>query len=155
MARKIKTPLPVKTGGSVPDFLDENTVKLPDPDKKEFLKILRGKMGIISLACSSTGILPETVDQWIREDPEFQRDLSLCNEAALDFVESRMFEKINEGDSRLIRFFLETRGKKRGYVTKKEIEAVSSSPIILTMEEAMIMGSSINELNPQSPPAQN
>ncbi|MDO5580172.1 MAG: hypothetical protein Q4G69_03485 [Planctomycetia bacterium] len=130
---------------------EENAVQIPNLNKAEFLKTLRSKMGIISLACSSSGISPEIVDQWIRQDPEFQRKVDLCNEAALDFVESRMFEKIHEGDSRLIRFFLETRGKKRGYVPKKEIEAVSSSPIILTMEEAMILKSSINEAESQAP----
>ena len=111
-----------------------------------FLQSLREKMGIASLACSQTGISFSTYANWRLSDPQFETSVQEIEEAALDFVETRLFEKINQGDVRMIRFFLETRGKKRGYVTKSESAPKAFLPVILTPEEAMIKGD-INSLD--------
>ncbi|MDO5566057.1 MAG: hypothetical protein Q4G59_05325, partial [Planctomycetia bacterium] len=75
-------------------------------------------------------------------DPAFARQVEACREAALDFVEARMFERIDKGDARLIRFYLETRGKDRGYVLRHEVSDVSMPKVVLTPEEALMLGQS-------------
>ncbi len=131
----------METTQTVP--VSSNTDPLLEEEKQRFLKILREKLGIVSLACIQMKLPVHLFNQWVLEDADFASAVHECEETALDFVEGKLFEKINAGDPRLIRFFLETRGKKRGYITKKEIEAVSLTPIILTEEEALMLSSKI------------
>jgi len=43
-------------------------------------------------------------------------------ESAIDHVEDKMFSRIEEGSDSLIKFYLATKGKKRGYVEKQQVE---------------------------------
>ena len=47
-------------------------------------------------------------------------------EKTLDFVEGKAIKKINEGDGAMIRFYLATKGKKRGFSYEEKLEADSS-----------------------------
>ena len=42
---------------------------------------------------------------------------------AIDFAESQLHKQIRDGNSTATIFFLKTKGKKRGYVERQEIEA--------------------------------
>ena len=44
-------------------------------------------------------------------------------EKTLDFVEGKAIKKINEGDGAMIRFYLATKGKKRGFTYEEKLEA--------------------------------
>ena len=44
-------------------------------------------------------------------------------EKTLDFVEGKAIKKINEGDGAMIRFYLATKGKKRGFTYDEKLEA--------------------------------
>ncbi len=57
------------------------------------------------------------------ENPSLAAALENEREATLDLAESKAIELIKEGDSSMIRFFLATLGKHRGYVTKQEVSA--------------------------------
>ncbi|MDD3586415.1 MAG: hypothetical protein PHQ75_04475 [Thermoguttaceae bacterium] len=107
--------------------------------KQRFLVTLRKKLGIISLACALESVDEQVCRDWVRNDPAFARQVEACREAALDFVEARMFERIDKGDARLIRFYLETRGKDRGYVLRHEVSDVSMPQVVLTPEEALML----------------
>ena len=114
-------------------------------NKKIFLEALEMCNGIISKACLSTGIGRRTVYDWIRDDEEFKAELDSINETAIDYVESKLFEKIegvysvghdNEvykqppSDTAII-FYLKTKGKKRGYVEKTEQSITVNQPMIV------------------------
>ncbi|MBQ4080224.1 MAG: hypothetical protein II596_06050, partial [Thermoguttaceae bacterium] len=60
------------------------------------------------------------------------------DERTLDMVESKLIEGINEGNARLIIFYLNCKGKKRGYGLKNESESDKSNGIVIniTQEEA-------------------
>ncbi len=113
--------------------------------KDLFLETLQEKLGLMTLALRTCGLKQEKVDQWIQDDPDFAKRIDLCNEIALDYVEGKMYEKINAGDVHMIRFFLETRGKKRGYYLKKELETPNLVPVILTEEESLMFRHSVPE----------
>ncbi|MBQ2788835.1 MAG: hypothetical protein IJE97_04305, partial [Thermoguttaceae bacterium] len=53
-------------------------------------------------------------------------------ERALDFVESKMFQAIQNGDVRLIQFYLSTKGRKRGYAPKTDVE---TGPVVLQISQ--------------------
>lgn len=119
--------------------ISDESVTSTEEAKRRFLLRLRKKLGIVSLACSLESIDEQQCRDWIRDDPVFARQVEECREAVLDFVEARMFERIDKGDARLIRFYLETQGKERGYVLRHEVNDVSMPPVILTPEESLML----------------
>lgn len=94
--------------------------------KKAFLKNLSIGKGIISYACSLTGITRATYYNWINKDSNFKKKCEDIQEEILDIVESKLLNKINEEDLTAIIFYLKTKGKKRGYVEKVENEVIAN-----------------------------
>ncbi len=90
--------------------------------KKELLSSLTKNLGIVSSACKALGISRTTYYKYYNEDKEFKEQVDDIGEATIDFVESKLFELIKSGNVASTIFFLKTKGKKRGYVEKQEIE---------------------------------
>lgn len=118
-----------KKGKTRPNNLDtkrgrylEAVAKRVAADKATFLRSLKSKLGVVSAASLECNISRTTFYDWLHNDPAFKRKVDQINEHAIDFVESKMFEGINNGDRQLIQFFLSTRGKKRGYTTRLEVQ---------------------------------
>lgn len=111
-----------------------------DIRKKAFLKALEKSLGVVSDACKTIDIHRSTYYEWIAKDPEFRNEVEAIGELALDFAESKLFEMINgyehvivskEGIPTKVKdapnmsgiiFYLKTKGKKRGYVERSEVE---------------------------------
>lgn len=108
--------------------------------KKAALDMLKRNRGIISGACDAADISRTTFYEWLKNDPEFALEVEEINESAIDFVESKLYQKINgvecatitqkgetviyelpPSDTAII-FYLKTKGKKRGYIEKTEID---------------------------------
>ena len=77
--------------------------------REDFLDALRDALGLVFMACKRVGITYDQYRAWLDESPE------LVGELALDFVEGKALEEICNGNARLIQFYLQTKGKKRGY----------------------------------------
>lgn len=91
--------------------------------KQELLEALRESLGIVTMACENVGVGRSTFYEWLRDDPEFKAEVDDINNRALDFVESKLFGNIENGDVASIIFYLKTKGKARGYIEKQEVEA--------------------------------
>lgn len=122
-----------------------------DNNKKRLLEMLLHSKGIISTACASANLDRQTFYNYKRDDPDFAAAVEEIEESAIDFVESKLLEKINgwenavltkEGyvaydqppsDTAII-FYLKTKGKKRGYVERQEITGKDGESL---MPEAM------------------
>lgn len=91
--------------------------------KKAFLEAYERSFGNISRSCKSIGIVRQTYYNWLK-DTEFKTKLDNIEPSSqfLDFLESKLVEKINSGDTASIIFALKTKGKSRGYVERQEIE---------------------------------
>lgn len=114
------------------------------------LEALKKTFGRVSMAAEMVGINRCTHYKWLEQDAEYKEAFEEINEAAIDFVESKLFEKITgvsvqretmagpeiyeqpPSDTAII-FYLKTKGKKRGYVEKQEIEH-SGSGIMAKIE---------------------
>lgn len=117
--------------------------------KKAMLEAMKKSLGNISAACNLVGVSRKTYYEWIGEDEEFNEAIEAINEQNIDFVESKLLEKINgktyheetrefdakgkltnhkkvtkelQPDTEAIKFFLKTKGKKRGYIEKQEFD---------------------------------
>jgi len=123
-----------------------------DNNKKFILELLEEHHGIVTTACKSLGLARATFYKWCNDDPNFKEAVEEITETAIDFVESKLMEKINgvtvlgqkdviyeqpPSDTAII-FYLKTKGKKRGYVERSEIdhttkgESINPTPITFT-----------------------
>ena len=98
------------------------------------LDALRESLGVAYFACKRANVDYEQYLQWRRDDLEFARKVASIEELALDFVEGKALEAIRDGNARLIQFYLQTKGRSRGYAPKEE-DAPSQTVAFLTQEE--------------------
>ena len=120
--------------------------------KKEFmLQCLKQSMGIVSHACEKADTARATHYEWYNNDPDYAAAVDAIQESCIDFAESKLMELINgakheiataKGEVLTVQdgpnptaciFYLKTKGKKRGYVEKSELE-VGGNGINITID---------------------
>lgn len=79
------------------------------------------------------GVERATLYIWI-EDESLQQSIVDGRNSRIDFVESKLDQKINEGDTTAIIFFLKTQGKERGYVERQEFKHEVNQPIFQSLD---------------------
>lgn len=94
-----------------------NTIK-----KRAMIEALESSLGVVTTACNSVGINRKTHYEWMNEDEQYKADVLEVDNMALDFAESALHNNIREGKETSTIFYLKTRGKKRGYIEKTEVE---------------------------------
>ena len=90
--------------------------------KADFIELLEKSLGILSTAIERAGITRARYLNWYNSDEEFSKRVDSITEKQIDFVESKLLEKINKGDTSAITFYLKTKGKDRGYTEKQVME---------------------------------
>lgn len=108
----------------------------PDKNKKNLLKALRNHGGLVSPACNDVGISRQQYYYYLKHDKEFAEAVDDINEETIDFVESKLLEKIEQGSERSILFFMKYKGKKRGY--SDNIDITSNGETINTISNINI-----------------
>lgn len=91
--------------------------------KANFIEVFKKNLGIIDVSCTKVGIARKTYYNWRNSDKEFADACDEAVESTIDFVEAKLLENINANDVPSVIFFLKTKGKKRGYTEKIEIES--------------------------------
>jgi hypothetical protein len=108
--------------------------------KKAMILAMKECLGNISKACEIVGISRTTHYEWMKDDSSYSEQIDSIEQEAIDFVEGKLFERINgvsigkknekgelvvydspPSDTAII-FYLKTKGKKRGYVERQEID---------------------------------
>jgi cyclophilin family peptidyl-prolyl cis-trans isomerase len=131
-------------------------VDTTDNRKALVLEKLEESRGIVSMACNNANLSRSQFYQWCKEDSEFKAAVDDINETAIDFVESKLFEKVNgvtvrkgvdlesgeditydlpPSDTAII-FYLKTKAKKRGYVERQEITGADGNPLAVNWNES-------------------
>jgi hypothetical protein len=111
-----------------------NTKQQIQHNKKLLLKALEKSMGIVTNACKIVKLDRTTFYRYYNEDEEFAKDVDNMQDYVLDFAESKLLENIKDKKETSIIFYLKTKGRKRGYVEKQEIEQ-KTTVVELTAEE--------------------
>lgn len=93
----------------------------PDSIKKRIPEILMESMGNVSIVCKKLGISHDTYYRWAKNNDEILTAQYYAGEAALDWVESKLFSRIAEGDVTSIIFYLKTKGRYRGYAQELKV----------------------------------
>lgn len=91
--------------------------------KAEMLKALIANHGRVCDACEKVGINRKTYAQWLREDPEFAREVDAMEETVNDWYEDAFKKLVKEGNPQAVIHSAKTRLRHRGYGEKLEVEA--------------------------------
>ena len=100
-----------------------------DTKKEAMLKALDKALGVVSTACKAVGISRDTHYRWLKQDIDYKRGVTELENVALDFAESHLHKLIQDGSPAATIFFLKTKGKKRGYVERQEVEVLEKKPL--------------------------
>jgi hypothetical protein len=91
-------------------------------NKKAILEALEKSLGVVTTAVKLVGISRSTFYKWIQEDQEFAKKVKDIENITLDFVESQLHKQIRDGNTPSTIFYLKTKGKKRGYYEKQQLD---------------------------------
>ena len=95
--------------------------------EKELLAAIEGCRGIISTVAARLHVGWHTAERAINDSEKAREAMSDEEETTLDFVEGKAIQRINDGDGAMIRFYLATKGKKRGFTYEEKLEADESA----------------------------
>jgi len=93
--------------------------------KESILKALESSLGVVTVACKSADVPRSTYYKWLNEDEEFAKSVKDIENIALDFGESQLHKQIGDGNTSATIFFLKTKGKRRGYIERSELDLSS------------------------------
>jgi hypothetical protein len=93
--------------------------------KEAMLQALENSLGVVTVACKQTDIPRSTYYKWLKEDEQFAKAVKDIENIALDFGESQLHSQMKDGNTSATIFFLKTKGKKRGYVERSELDLTS------------------------------
>lgn len=96
-------------------------------------------LGVVTSACKAAGVGRVTFYEWLKDDPEFKEAVDSLQDVALDFAESQLFKQIQNGEVSSTIFYLKTKGKKRGYVERQEVD-LSTPDIKVTVTRNIVPG---------------
>ncbi len=96
---------------------------------KDVEPLVKECQGNIAAVARKLKVSWSTVDRRVKESKSLQMAVKEAREASLDLAESKLEEKIREGNLTAIIFKLKTQGADRGYSQRHEITGKAGKPI--------------------------
>ena len=93
--------------------------------KEAMLKALENSLGVVTVACKQSDTPRSTYYKWLKEDEEFAKSVKEIENIALDFAESQLHSQMKDGNTSATIFYLKTKGKRRGYIERSELDLSS------------------------------
>tara|TARA_R100000655_G_scaffold102334_1_gene148096 strand:+ start:955 stop:1308 length:354 start_codon:yes stop_codon:yes gene_type:complete len=90
--------------------------------KEAVLDALEQSLGVVTTACKMTDTPRSTFYKWVKNDLDFAKKVRELENVSLDFAESKLFEQISENNTSATIFYLKTKGRKRGYWEKQQMD---------------------------------
>lgn len=99
---------------------------------KQMSEALKKGAGISSAAAQILHCTPMTVRNYLKRYPQLQAQIDEAVEANLDLAESKLLNAIGNGQDWAVKFYLEFKGRSRGYNRRHEIAGVPGAPVMVT-----------------------
>ena len=96
---------------------------------EEIEKALSVSRGLKGPAAKSLGVTWQAVHNRVKKSERLQKHLQQLREDSLDYVEGKLFQNIDEGNTSSIIFYLKCQGKARGYVERVETTGADGGAI--------------------------
>jgi hypothetical protein len=101
--------------------------------KADLLISLKDNLGIVSDSCKECKISRLSFYNLVNSDEEFANAVKEIEDDTLDFVEGKLFKRIAEGSDSSIFFYLNNKGKRRGYNTNDNEAKEEHTPITINL----------------------
>ena len=95
--------------------------------EKDLFAAIEDSNGFVTTIAARLHCSWHAADNAIKASAAAMQAIKDEEEKTLDFVEGKAIKKINEGDGAMIRFYLATKGKKRGFTYDEKLEADESA----------------------------
>ena len=102
--------------------------------KKAMIEALEKTLGVVTTAAKMIGIERTTHYKWMENDAEYKANVDDVQNVVLDFAESALHKMVENHNPAATLFLLKTKGKKRGYIERQEIEHSSNVETDITFE---------------------
>ena len=103
--------------------------------KEKLLEALKETQGLIYHACKKAGnISRSTYYRYMKEDPEFAKEVEDIKQAQIDYVEGQLIKNISDGKETSIIFYLKSKARDRGYAEKVDITSGGKALTDLTIK---------------------
>ncbi|MCD8281706.1 MAG: hypothetical protein LUC22_00440 [Prevotella sp.] len=105
--------------------------------KEAFIEALEKSLGVIAPACRAIGIARRTYYNWLKDDPAFAAAVDAILNDTGDFVEGKLLQLINEGDTAAIIFYCKTKLKSRGYSERQtfDVQGIPPTTLVVSNQE--------------------
>lgn len=106
-----------------------NPPALTDKDVNRVIAMLRQCGGIKTVAAEKLNVSRSTLYLFLNDHPEIQEASADIEEELLDVAEDRVVIAIRSGEMPTVRWYLELKGKERGYVRRVETTGKNGGPV--------------------------
>ena len=96
---------------------------------EQVAEALRKSAGIQAGAARILGCTRQAVSLYVARYPQLARVVDDAVEFNLDLAETKLIDAVNQGEMTAIKFYLECKGKTRGYTRRTEITGAAGAPI--------------------------
>jgi hypothetical protein len=97
---------------------ESDTIK----NKIKMLESLEIHKNIVTLSAKAAGIARETHYDWMRKDAEYAEKVNALNDTAIDWVENKLYQLIESGDTTATIFYLKSKGRQRGFNERIQLD---------------------------------
>lgn len=112
----------VEVVNTIINEIDTGKIKKAMEQKhRDFIKMLKQYLGIITPACEALHMSRGTVYLWKNEVEGFAEAIEEVNEHQIDFVENKLMSQIKNDDTTAIIYYLKCKAKHRGYSERQDI----------------------------------
>jgi hypothetical protein len=108
---------------------------MPTYKAEQFIGAIPGTGGIITAVARRVGCDWDTAKKYIEQHPSVAKAYQNECESVLDLAEAKTIELIKDGDVQMIRYYLSTKGKRRGYVERTEHSGPDGGAIVMKWPE--------------------
>ena len=117
-----------------------------DNNKKDkLLEELTKSKGIVTTACNNSGVSRSSFYVWVAEDADFKKAVDDITEQAIDYVEGKLYNLIENEDTAATLFYLKTKGRKRGYQERTEVTGAEGKDLIPSVDFSKMTDEQIRE----------
>ena len=96
-------------------------------NKQKLIEALEASLGIVTEACDKAQLSRTQHYKWYKEDIKYRYAVDSIENKFIDFAETHLKNQIASGSVQATTFFLKTRGRKRGYAEKQDIDITSGN----------------------------
>ena len=109
---------------------NNNITKKRQDTANRIIKALGAEQGLLTMAARRAGVSYTTMNRYVHDFPSVKDAVQEAKESMLDFTEGKLYEKIKNGDTACIIFFLKTQGKGRGFIERQEWAGDADRPLV-------------------------